>query len=617
MDPELAKRGHGKARRGANVALPEGTRGACGVGNTTSTLHPDIEEARLFVSSLTAYQRQATLALALEASQPLGEEELEGSSSEEIDIEEPSARGRTGLANPRKRLLTSDSQEGRRARVKSLQEMPDEALGALVQALQQEGNALPAATTQRAEVESQRGGPSKIKGVESQKEVLPVREVESPYEVPPVRGVQLRPEVLPRQRIESAPRVPHAARVESLSQVLPARHLTAARNQPRQRVESAPRVPRAARVEPLSQVLPVEKGMGFEAHPEIVHDASRVPHAERVESLVKLLPVEQRKDPVFMARFLSTVDATGKVDAMLPESRAMAGTSKYKVQYAAPPPFDGCVMTARGVMQWWNKVELFWMQTSPPDPVLYAVGLLIGDAAEWRDTTLRRACGTLKSIPVHTFKQLFMTRFMTDRMRIEARQSLHRLQQGDLSVEQFNAKFSLALDEFNADPLVTSLDNSSQASLYFDALTADMRSSMMSRMCASDLHHIERLMAIATTADNIRTTHAAHGVECDIADDDDEDSDASSLDEGSDGEPGSSGDGHQLAVDPDEPEIEYLSPGMADDRGIRVGTAYLPNKEWVTMMMPENRRSRTCFLCGGHHLRASCESPLAAEWIET
>ena len=64
--------------------------------------------------------------MALEASQPLVEEELQGSSCKDDDIQEQSARGRIGVAYPRKRLLTSDSPEGRRARVKPLQKMPHE-----------------------------------------------------------------------------------------------------------------------------------------------------------------------------------------------------------------------------------------------------------------------------------------------------------------------------------------------------------------------------------------------------------------------------------------------------------------------------------------------------------
>ena len=113
--------------------------------------------------------------------------------------------------------------------------------------------------------------------------------------------------------------------------------------------------------------------------------------------------------------------------AQTPLAPAVNAQASARVRIPEPARFNGENCTPRSVRSWLKDVQLAVRQMGLADPVLYAVTLLQGRAATWREISLDVQFPGLGNIPWSEFETAMMAKFVPASVQLQAFRSFEKL----------------------------------------------------------------------------------------------------------------------------------------------------------------------------------------------
>ncbi|KAA0053234.1 DNA/RNA polymerases superfamily protein [Cucumis melo var. makuwa] len=138
-------------------------------------------------------------------------------------------------------------------------------------------------------------------------------------------------------------------------------------------------------------------------------------------------------------------------DQLSAEAKHLRDFRKYN-----PTTFDGSLEDPTRAQLWLSSLEtIFRYMKCPEDPkVQCAVFMLTDRGTAWWETTERMLGGDVSQITWQQFKESFYAKFFSASLRDAKRQEFLNLEQGDMTVEQYDAEFDM-LSRFAPEMIAT------------------------------------------------------------------------------------------------------------------------------------------------------------------
>ncbi|KAL0553629.1 hypothetical protein IC582_007529 [Cucumis melo] len=138
-------------------------------------------------------------------------------------------------------------------------------------------------------------------------------------------------------------------------------------------------------------------------------------------------------------------------DQLSAEAKHVRDFTKYN-----PTTFDGSLEDPIRAQPWLSSLEtIFWYMKCPEDQkVQCAVFMLTDRGTAWWETTERMLGGDVHKITLQQFKESFYAKFFSASLRDAKRQEFLNLEQGDMTVEQYDAEFDM-LSRFAPEMIAT------------------------------------------------------------------------------------------------------------------------------------------------------------------
>ncbi|KAA0033252.1 gag-protease polyprotein [Cucumis melo var. makuwa] len=138
-------------------------------------------------------------------------------------------------------------------------------------------------------------------------------------------------------------------------------------------------------------------------------------------------------------------------DQLSVEAKHLRDFRKYN-----PTTFDGSLEDPTRAQLWLSSLEtIFRYMKCPEDQkVQCAVFMLTDRGTAWWETTERMLGGDVSQITWQQFKESFYAKFFSASLRDAKRQEFLNLEQGDMTVEQYDAEFDM-LSRFAPEMIVT------------------------------------------------------------------------------------------------------------------------------------------------------------------
>ena len=138
-------------------------------------------------------------------------------------------------------------------------------------------------------------------------------------------------------------------------------------------------------------------------------------------------------------------------DQLSAEGKHLRDFRKYN-----PTTFDGSLEDPTRAQMWLSSLEtIFRYMKCPEDQkVQCAVFMLTDRGTAWWETTERMLGGDVSQITWQQFKESFYAKFFSASLRDAKRQEFLNLEQGDMTVEQYDAEFDM-LSRFAPEMIAT------------------------------------------------------------------------------------------------------------------------------------------------------------------
>ncbi|KAA0035382.1 gag-protease polyprotein [Cucumis melo var. makuwa] len=138
-------------------------------------------------------------------------------------------------------------------------------------------------------------------------------------------------------------------------------------------------------------------------------------------------------------------------DQLSAEAKHLRDFRKYN-----PTTFDGSLEDPTRAQMWLSSLEtIFRYMKCPEDQkVQCAVFMLTDRGTAWWETTERMLGGDVSQITWQQFKESFYAKFFSASLRDAMRQEFLNLEQGDMTVEQYDAEFDM-LSRFAPEMIAT------------------------------------------------------------------------------------------------------------------------------------------------------------------
>ncbi|XP_050941295.1 uncharacterized protein LOC127149556 [Cucumis melo] len=138
-------------------------------------------------------------------------------------------------------------------------------------------------------------------------------------------------------------------------------------------------------------------------------------------------------------------------DQLSAEAKHLRDFRKYN-----PTTFDGSLEDPTRAQMWLSSLEtIFRYMKCPEDQkVQCAVFMLTDRGTAWWETTERMLGGDVSQITWQQFKESFYAKFFSASLRDAKRQEFLNLEQGDMTVEQYDAEFDM-LSRFAPEMIAT------------------------------------------------------------------------------------------------------------------------------------------------------------------
>ncbi|KAA0060734.1 ty3-gypsy retrotransposon protein [Cucumis melo var. makuwa] len=138
-------------------------------------------------------------------------------------------------------------------------------------------------------------------------------------------------------------------------------------------------------------------------------------------------------------------------DQLSAEAKHLRDFRKYN-----PTTFDGSLEDPTRAQLWLSSLEtIFRYMKCPEDQkVQCAIFMLTDRGTAWWETTERRLGGDVSQITWQQFKESFYAKFFSASLRDAKRQKFLNLEQGDMTVEQYDAEFDM-LSRFAPEMIAT------------------------------------------------------------------------------------------------------------------------------------------------------------------
>ena len=176
--------------------------------------------------------------------------------------------------------------------------------------------------------------------------------------------------------------------------------------------------------------------------------------------------------------------------------------SNHRVRIPNPPTFDGEVKSPRDVKAWIRSMSLAIRQLNPPDPVMYALNFLRGNAAIWGEADLETKFPGLSNIPWASFTQLLMSRFVPASIQMESVKALERMSMTG-TVDEYNARFKLALDEVEGLEHAHVPDQNRCMQIYVRGLTKPVKKLIGTRVNLEHIRSLANVQALASECEHL------------------------------------------------------------------------------------------------------------------
>ncbi|KAA0061624.1 ty3-gypsy retrotransposon protein [Cucumis melo var. makuwa] len=155
-------------------------------------------------------------------------------------------------------------------------------------------------------------------------------------------------------------------------------------------------------------------------------------------------------------------------DQLSAEAKHLRDFKKYN-----PRTFDGSLEDPTRAQLWLSSLEtIFWYMKRPEDQNVQCVVFMLTDrGTAWWETTERMLGGDVGQITWQQFKESFYAKFFSASLRDAKRQEFLNLEQGDMTVEQYDAEFDM-LSRFAPEMTATEV---ARADKFVRGLRLDIR----------------------------------------------------------------------------------------------------------------------------------------------
>ena len=150
---------------------------------------------------------------------------------------------------------------------------------------------------------------------------------------------------------------------------------------------------------------------------------------------------------------------------------------------------------------WLKDVQLAVRQMGLADPVLYAVTLLQGRAATWREISLDVQFPGLGNIPWSEFETAMMAKFVPASVQLQAFRSFEKLSATG-TVDEYNSEFMLGMSELTNLQHVHVPDIGRLGQSYVQGLPDDIKQQMLYRVTPEHYQDLSALMELSCSVES-------------------------------------------------------------------------------------------------------------------